>query len=186
VDGVAVLFARCDSIYKTMPDVDVYDIEPDARNFNGTCPVVAHPPCRAWGRLRGFARPRPDETELAFFAIRAVQKNGGCLEHPLASSIWSAGGLPAPGSIDKFGGWTFPISQSWFGHRARKDTWIYVVGVKPLDLPPYPLFLGRETHVISTSLRAGQAGHRPEVSDAEREHTPAALAEWLVEIARKC
>ena len=44
---VAVLFARADSIYKTLPGCDVYDIKRDARTWPGGCPVVAHPPCRA-------------------------------------------------------------------------------------------------------------------------------------------
>lgn len=41
---VAALFVRADSIYKTMPDVDAWDIERDARRWPGGCPVVAHPP----------------------------------------------------------------------------------------------------------------------------------------------
>lgn len=56
---VAVLFARADSIYKGLPGVDVYDADRDARTFPGGCPVVAHPPCRAWavsGRLRSPVR----------------------------------------------------------------------------------------------------------------------------------
>lgn len=54
---VAVLFARQDSTYKALSGVDVYDIDRDARTFQGGMPVVAHPPCRAWGRLRAFANP---------------------------------------------------------------------------------------------------------------------------------
>jgi len=75
--AVAVLFARRDSIYKTMPDCDVWDIERDARKWPGGCPVVAHPPCRAWGQLSHMANPRPDEKELAIFAVDQVRKFGG-------------------------------------------------------------------------------------------------------------
>ena len=32
---VAVLFARADSVYKTLPDVEVYDAERDARTYDG-------------------------------------------------------------------------------------------------------------------------------------------------------
>jgi hypothetical protein len=48
---VAVLFARSDSHYKALPGVDVWDSERDARKWLGGSPVVAHPPCRAWGAL---------------------------------------------------------------------------------------------------------------------------------------
>jgi len=54
-------FARPDSIYKSLPGCDVFDLARDARTYNGSYPVIAHPPCRAWGRLRSFAKPRPDE-----------------------------------------------------------------------------------------------------------------------------
>lgn len=56
---VTVLFARQDSIYKTMPYVDVYDIQRDAMTFDGATPIVAPtPPCRAWGQLSHMAKPR--------------------------------------------------------------------------------------------------------------------------------
>ncbi|WP_202122885.1 hypothetical protein, partial [Escherichia coli] len=76
---IAVLFARVDSNYKAMPECDVFDIERDARTFAGGMPVVAHPPCRAWGRLRKFAKPRPDEKALALFAVAQVRAFGGVL-----------------------------------------------------------------------------------------------------------
>jgi hypothetical protein len=69
------------------------------------------------------------------------------------------------------------IEQWWFGHRAQKKTLLYIVGCQPSDIPPYPLRLGEATHVIQTRKRSGQ---RPDVSKAEREHTPLALALWLV------
>jgi len=51
---ISVLFARSDSNYKTLPGVDVWDAERDARTWPGGNPVVAHPPGRALGRLRHF------------------------------------------------------------------------------------------------------------------------------------
>lgn len=74
---VAVLFARRNSIYKTLPGCDVWDIERDARLWPGGMPVVAHPPCRAWGQLRHFARPVPGERELAILAVDQVRRWGG-------------------------------------------------------------------------------------------------------------
>ena len=87
---VAVLFARSDSVYKTLPGCDVYDMERDARIYDGPHPVVAHPPCRAWGRLRVFASPRPDERNLARLAVAMVREFGGVLEHPAGSTLWAA------------------------------------------------------------------------------------------------
>ena len=102
---VAVLFARADSIYKTIPGCDVYDIERDARKWPGGSPVVAHPPCRAWGRLRQFAKPREDEKQLAVLAVSLVQQFGGVLEHPASSSLFNDLRLPKPGELhDKHGG----------------------------------------------------------------------------------
>lgn len=51
---VAVLFARADSHYKAIDGCDVWDIERDARKWPGGAPVVAHPPCRAWGKASYF------------------------------------------------------------------------------------------------------------------------------------
>lgn len=191
---VAVLFARADSIYKTLQGCDVWDMERDARRWPGGAPVVAHPPCRAWGRLRHFAKPRPDEKALALFAVGQVRKWGGVLEHPARSTLWQAAGLPLFGERDAFGGWTLPIYQHWWGHRAEKATWLYVVGCAPAQIPTMPMVLGGASHVIAqcktlpdgTRVTKGHPKWRPEVTKAEREHTPPALAQWLVELARQC
>lgn len=191
---VAVLFARADSCYKSIPECDVWDIERDARKYDGEAPVIAHPPCRAWGQLRALANPRHDEKELAIFAVAQVRAHGGVLEHPKKSTLWPVAGLPAPGRRDEFGGWTLPIFQSWWGHRAEKATLLYIVGCEPADIPAIPLVLGDASHVIGASgrrrdggrLHKGDSGWRPEVTKAEREHTPPALAAWLVELAQRC
>lgn len=174
---VAVLFARSDSVYKQLPHLDVYDAERDARTWPGGVPVVAHPPCRAWGRLRHFACPRHDEKALGLFAVDAVRAYGGVLEHPEASSLWTAAGLPRPGERDAFGGFTFPCSQKWWGHPAEKKTWLYIVGITPSQLPAFPISFAPPLH------RIGKNGEGPK---ALREHTPPDLAVWLVELARRC
>lgn len=179
---IAVLFARADSAYKTLPGCDVYDIERDARTWRGGCPAVAHPPCRAWGQFHFFAKPRPDEKELALWAVEQVRRWGGVLEHPAQSSLWPAAGLPEPGHIDAFGGWTLVVDQFWWGHRARKRTRLYIVGCGQRDIPAMPLVLGEAPCVIGDVGRAG-TGKRPEISKAEREATPPEFARWLVELA---
>lgn len=193
---VAVLFARADSHYKAMgdmfaspPAVDVWDAQRDALRWPGGCPVVAHPPCRGWGGLRHMAtRVRAGEKELGLWAVEQVRKWGGVLEHPKGSTLWKAAGMPAIEERDEYGGWTLEIHQHWWGHKAEKATWLYIVGCEPDDIPPIRLRTTRPTHVVSTGhgLREGDPGFRSRVTDAEREHTPPALAQWLVELAAKC
>lgn len=182
----AVLFARSDSVYKSIEGLDVYDMERDARSYGGDLPVIAHPPCRAWGRLRGLAKPRPDEKSLGIFAVEKVRQLGGVLEHPESSTLWGACMLPRPAAggidFDEFGGWTLPIAQYWFGHRAYKKTWLYICGVCPRDIPDIPIVLGDAPCVIAQNCRKEKWKRRPEVTHAEREHTPVKLAYWLVDL----
>lgn len=103
---VSVLFARQDSIYKTLPDCDVWDIERDALKWTGGNPIVAHPPCRAWGQLSHFAKPRDGEKELAVWAVDQIRTWGGVLEHPARSKLWPALKLPLPGRRDDFEGFS--------------------------------------------------------------------------------
>lgn len=183
--NVATLFVRADSVYKRMQGVDAWDAERDARLWPGGCPVVAHPPCRAWGQFAMFAKPRPDEKDLARWSVRQVREWGGVLEHPARSTLWADQQLPEPGAFDAFGGWTLPVHQHWWGHRAEKATRLYIVGVSPRDIPEMPMKLGQATHVIGDVGRASRGDNRPEISKAEREHTPPEFAAWLVELARR-
>jgi len=124
---IAVLFARNDSRYKEMALIyDVYDIDRDARTFCKKLPVIAHPPCRAWGQLSHMANPRPDEKQLAFFALAQVRLNGGVLEHPAGSRLWKEANLPLGDEVDEFGGFTIEIDQWDFGHVAHKNTKLYI------------------------------------------------------------
>jgi len=173
--SVAVLFARSDSVYKSLPGCDVWDEFRNALNYSGYSPVVAHPPCRAWGRLKSFAKPREGEKDLAIFAVDSVRTFGGVLEHPAHSTLWKSVNLPRPGrGFDRFGGWSLSVNQFWFGHRAIKETWLYIVGVSPSCIPTIPLKLDC---VPTTVERMGKR---------ERESTPLLFAEWLLDLARRC
>lgn len=185
---VAILFARKDSIYKGLPGCDVYDIERDALTFPGGLPIVAHPPCRAWGRLRHFAKPRPGEKELALWAVDQIRTWGGVLEHPATSTLWKEKNLPLGADRDEWGGFTLSVDQFWWGHKARKRSWFYVVGISPTEVPPIPLRFDAVTHVVNLFSKVRkQKGryYRPEITKAEREHTPPELARWLIELAKK-
>lgn len=184
---VAVLFARADSVYKTLPGTDVYDELRNARTWAGGAPVVAHPPCRLWAKLRQFAKAADPvaERQLGIDAVGSVRAFGGVLEHPAESTLWAACGLPTPGRApDRFGGWTAQIRQCDWGHKAEKMTWLYIVGLHPDDLPPLPP-RAEPTGVIKPQ-RGVPRDARKIVTKAEREHTPPALAEWLLELARRC
>jgi hypothetical protein len=109
------------------------------------------------------------------------------LEHPAKSKLWP-NYLPEPGKTDYYGGWTLPIWQYWFGHRARKATRLYIVGVRPADVPPMPMVLGDAEFVVGTSGRRKDGSRkksRPEISKSEREHTPLEFARWLVQLAQE-
>lgn len=184
---VAVLFARADSFYKTLPGVEVYDMERDARTYDGPWPVVAHPPCRAWASLRNWAKPREGEKDLAHFAIAQVRKWGGVLEHPLLSTLWAVAGLPdGEGSRDEFGGWTLIVDQNWWGHRARKRTRLYIVGCDPANIPAMPIRLGEATHTVGLWSGRDKDRCRPSITKPEYEGTPPEFAQWLVQLAERC
>lgn len=177
--SVAVLFARRDSNYKSIPRLDVYDIERDATTYAGEMPVIAHPPCRAWGRLRHFAKPRAGEKALALFAVKQVRRNGGVLEHPAWSTLWDAAGLPMPGESDPWG-FTERVNQFWWGHKALKPTWLYICGVDRSKLPAHPLILGEPEYIIGSSYKKSPKKPLPK---SLREHTPPAFCDYLVAIA---
>lgn len=181
---VTILFARRDSVYKALPNCDVWDVDRDALTWRGGTPVVAHPPCRIWGRLSAFAKAPESEKMTAFFAVNAVRRWGGVLEHPAYSKLWKAAGLPLPGSVDDWGGFTISVPQFWWGHRAEKWTWLYICGLRPAFVPGVPFRLGDAPCVIAQSRRRQDLRWRPEVSKAEREHTPRDFAVWLIELAR--
>lgn len=180
---VAVLYARADSHYKETPWADVWDAGRDALRWTGGLPVVAHPPCRAWGRLRHFAKPREDEKSLALDAVRQVRRWGGVLEHPASSTLWAAAKLPRPGEVpgevpDEFGGYSIEVDQVHWGHRAQKRTRLYIVGCR--ELPHLP----RHDKVHTAVVRPRKGAHQDSfLTKREREMSPPAFAKWLLAIA---
>lgn len=182
MNPVTILFVRVDSPYKTMEGVDCYDSERNALTFSGSSPVVAHPPCRAWGVLSHMAKPREGERELALWAVDVVRRNGGVLEHPHGSRLWKEKPLPHAGEFpDEFGGFTVEIDQYWFGHVANKPTKLYICGCQQADLPEIPFKSGKAEKSMT-----GQVPGTRRCTQYEREYTPPLLREWLVRVAMMC
>jgi hypothetical protein len=139
---IAALYVQPDGVYSGIDDVEVWDEARDARTYAGPHPVVAHPPCQRWGRFWHGSPRKPFQFELGAdggcfaAALAAVRCFGGVLEHPRDSHAWAAHGLTAPprtgGWImaDFNGGWTCCVEQGFYGHQARKATWLYAHGVE--------------------------------------------------------
>ena len=187
VRPVTALCVRSDSIYKTL-GVNCYDATRDCRNYHGPNPVIAHPPCGRWGKLKRMSQATDEEKSIGPWAVAQVRSFGGVLEHPAYSTLWKAAGLPRPGKTDSYGGYTLDIDQYWWGHRAQKRTWLYVCGCNPRNVPAIPIKLGTAPRVITNrpGLKSGQPGYRKKVTKRERDATPPELAQWLVELASRC
>jgi hypothetical protein len=175
-----------------MGDVDVWDAARDARLYTGPFPVVAHPPCAHYGKLRHLART--NDADCAPRAVEQVRTYGGVLEHPAGSLLWEACGLPLPGCLpDAWCGYSVEVCQVDWGHVARKRTWLYLVGV-PSSALRWPA--SREpTHWIGGFRTGGGRANRyasngsavPDgirvCSAQQRRRTPPAFAAYLVGLA---
>ena len=182
---VAVLFARRDSVYKDCIATEVFDEDRDALTFQGGLPIVAHPPCRTWGCLKAFAKAPPTEHALGPWAVEQVRRWGGVLEHPKGSSLWRECGLPRPkGLPDEYGGWTLEVDQFHWEHKARKRTWLYIVGTT--DVPTMPKREGKPSHCVGRPGGPRKPDQIPCCPKPDREKTPKAFAEWLLALSRKC
>jgi hypothetical protein len=179
-----ILCTRERSPYQTIALADPWPESRDVRTFDGRSPVVAHPPCGQWGRLRKAARVCQEEKALGPLCVEIVRRNGGVLEHPSYSTLWLEMGMPRPGSRDDHGGVTLPVVQWFWGHRAAKATWLYIVGCRLDSVPEMPFKLGEPTHRCAG--RSDRARTKPEIGRKERERTPVEFAIWLVALARRC
>ena len=183
---VAALYVDPRGIYPTLPGVDCWDESRDARLYAGPFPVVAHPPCGPWGKLRHLCTKQ--DPLCGPMAVRVAQRFGGVVEHPDRSKLWDFMALPKPGdATDAFGGRTYEVCQVDWGHVARKRTWIYVVGVDQrwvMRRLRERRGVGVATHVISQDAKRPIAGKLRASPQASRR-TPRPFAEFLVELARR-
>ena len=121
---VTILCAARSTVYRAFPGVAIYTRTADAWTARPTGPVIAHPPCRCWSRMRGLSsltlRARILEMMLAFECLRMVTTHGGVLEQPAFSSFWRHANLPRPGDTSQAPAmWSLAVDQSNWGHRTK-------------------------------------------------------------------
>ena len=187
---IAALYVATGGVYFGLDDVDPWDEPRDARKYDGPWPVVAHPPCQAWCQLAFVNQARyghkvGDDGGCFAHALSSVRKFGGVLEHPAASYAWPAFGLTRPtfGCWTRCmfdGAWVTEVHQRAYGHRARKATWLYVVGAVP---PPLDWSSPPPIATVSFLTNHG-GGDLPRLSKKEAKATPIAFRDCLLGIAR--
>lgn len=210
---VACLYIDPRGTYPGRPGVEVWGLpQRDAKEYDGPHPVVAHPPCGPWGRLRHLCRHQ--DPECGPRAVEQVRRWGGVLEHPAHSLLWYECGMPRPNRMyestppapgyatgrfafgdsdaDAFGGRTYYVEQVDWGHCARKPTWLYVVGlVSQLRIEneiAARAGSGTPTHWIGGGAKAIRRPLPPGMKNASSEkarRTPPEFAGLLLRIARR-
>lgn len=188
---VAALFVDKRGPYWNRDDVDAWDVERDARKYDGPHPVVAHPPCFLWVNMAAVNWKRYQRQLPAWYpggsdegcfasALAAVRAHGGVLEHPAFTHAWEAHGLTAPARGWGHVGnreWVCEVWQSAYGHAARKRTWLLYVG----DRAPFELDWRREP---GTAQIGWFDRIKPTLSKLEALKSPPAFAEMLLSLAR--
>lgn len=202
---IAALYVERGGAYYGLHGVDPWDIDRDARKYDGPYPVVAHPPCQRWGNFyagsplaikQGKRKNLGDDDGCFEAALASVRAWGGVLEHPENSRAWAHFGLNKPyrhgGWVvaDWHGGWTCRVEQGFYGHFARKPTWLYVNGAEP---PPLRWGFGERRldpaivarWGLKRAIRLGEVGMvGGGGNDRERIGTPADFRDLLIGIAR--
>lgn len=187
VHDVAALYVDPRGPYPRIEGVDCWDEARDARLYVGSHPVVAHPPCGPYCRVRHLYRGA--EQDCALRAIEQVRAFGGVLEQPARSRLWAVADLPPPGQGDGVG-FSLAVEQVSWGHPCRKPTWLYFVGVPAHAAVATRRTGGTPTHWCSGGRKrsSGSGGLIPPgikaASAQMRRRTPPAFAAWLVALAR--
>ena len=189
---VAALFVQSNGCYSNWPWIDAWDETRDARNYKGSLPVIAHPPCQLWGAMAkvnytrwGGEHNKPGNDGGCFAAaLNSVNRCGGVLEHPAKTRAWKSFNLKKP--INKGWqpcglGWVCEVWQSAYGHKANKATWLYYKGKrKPPELRWERI---KGTHQIGFYDQRGKNANKPTLSKLEANATPLAFRDELLRIA---
>lgn len=202
---IAALFVETGGAYFGLGDIDPWDEARDARLYAGPHRVVAHPPCARWGRY-WFGGPtiarrggpylvKGDDGGCFAAALASVRQWGGVIEHPEGSHAWRHFGLNMPPRFggwvvaDFCGGWTCCVEQGWYGHRARKATWLYAHGVTLPALnwgkaPGKFDIIDASCRTREERARAVKTGICQQMSKRQRAATPLPFRDLLLSIVR--
>lgn len=192
---IAALFVETGGVYFGDPEIDPWDIERDARDYDGAYPVIAHPPCSRWCRLAGlvearWGHKRGEDGGCFESALASVRRAGGVLEHPAYSDAWKAFDITKPprtggwASADGRGGFTCHVEQGQYGHPARKATWLYAHNT---ILPALRWGCVPDSKVQAWVSWCGNRTHgkiRPRLSNKAASVTPPAFRDVLMAMAR--
>lgn len=95
---------------------------------------------------------------------------------------------------DVYGGWTCCVEQGHYGHRARKATWLYAVGVELPSLKWGPsakrvrldqgFHSAEERRAFMRPPKGLRAEQREQMGKRERAATPLAFRDLLLSMAR--
>lgn len=188
---IAALFVQAGGCYFNIDGIDPWDLNRDARMYDGIHPVIAHPPCQLWGNLSfvnykrwGGDHNRPGNDHGCFIsALNSVNRCGGVLEHPKNSRAFAKYGIKKPSGIGWHSsgeGYVCEVWQSAYGHLANKATWLYYKGNKP----PYDLIWDRPTgtHQIGCPDQRGRLKNKPTLSKKDANATPIAFRDELIRL----
>lgn len=167
---ISILCAKKDSLYKTIPGLDVWDEDRDAYLFTGSNPVITHAPCAQWSRLKAFSKQDADQKELAFHCLKYVIRNGGIFEHPAGSSFFKEAGIVKN---------IYSVDQSWWGFEARKRTYLFFSKCKPLAMP-FPETIP-SLYVAPPSSTRPNTWHNRHMKKSERSTTILPFAYWMID-----
>jgi hypothetical protein len=123
--SISVLCVCKNSNYELFPYLDLWNAERNVYLFNSGNPVIAHPPCAQWGKLKYFAKENQLEKKLAIWCFELVLMNGGIFEHPEGSTIFKYMGYKP----------TMSVNLNWFGSPFKKTTYLFFNRFKPAAFP---------------------------------------------------
>ena len=182
---VAILYCDRFGTYSTMPGLDLWHEDRDARLYDKDYPIVGHPPCNRWSLMAISNKNKPgkgigEDGGTFQSCLTNLFRVGGVIEHPAHTRAWLAFYLQKPQlknvweySLDGY--WICSVNQSIFKHECTKPTWLL-----------YYSPTGRMPIALDHNLDMSRTGKRLEYLPSgsyRRIITPAEFAEYLVALA---